>query len=188
MHRSLIWIAAALAAVAVAGCGSGGSSDDPPESRPDDFAFTVVHSDGSVAPPYHAEWSVEVDAEGNGLATYTPDYSGEDVPTYKAKFEVSDEDMDRIYAEMRDAGLLEEIEPADDPPIGGSTETARIYADGETFDVPAFDSSGGETLGSVADSVRGLVPGEDWKSFERKRAAYVQQEYGQELEPEAGDS
>lgn len=166
---------ALIAAFALAGCG-GGASD----SRPDDFAFTFAHSDGSVAPPNHVEWTVVVDPDGGGRATYTPDYGGENVPVYKAKFTVGDDDLDAIYADMRGAGLLEQIEPAEDAPIGGDVETARIYADGETFDVPPFDDSGAAPLAEVSEQVRALVPEEDWRSFERRRDDYAQQRYGEQ--------
>ncbi len=171
-------LAISLALVALlAGCGGG--SDEPSGSRPDDFAFTFVHADGSVPPPFHAEWTVEVGADGRGRATFTPDYAGDGVPTYKASFDVSDEDMDAIHADMRDAGLLEEIAATDDAPIGGPVESARIYADGETFDVPPFDEDGGAPLAEVSDAVRGLVPESDWRSFESRRDAYAQAEYGE---------
>lgn len=171
-------IAIALSLSALAACDDGGGSD-PSDSRPDDFAFTFVHSDGSVPPPFHAEWTVRLEADGSGSAAFTPDYSGDGVPTYKARFEVSDADADAIYTDMRDAGLLEEITPTEDPPIGGSVETATIYADGETFDVPAFDESGGAPLAAVSDAVKGLVPAADWQSFERRRDAYAEREYGE---------
>lgn len=169
-----------LGLLAVGGCG--GSDEEttaPSSSRPDDFAFTFAHSDGSVPPPHHAEWSIEVRPDGSGKATFTPDYSAEGVPTYKSSFTVSAEDMDAIYERMRDAGLLEPIEAAEDPPIGGSVETARIYADGETFDVPPFEEGGGAPLADVSDAVVALVPPADWESFEKRRAAYAKKEYGE---------
>ena len=131
-----------------------------------------------MAPPYHVEWTVEVRPDGSGKATYTPDYSGDGVPTYKATFTVSAEDMDEIYGQMRDAGLLEPIGTTDDVPVGGPVESARIYADGETFDVPAFDEEGGSPLAPVSAAVQGLVPTADWDSFEARRAAYAKKEYG----------
>lgn len=170
-------LTALLAAFALAGCGGG--SGDPPDTRPDDFAFEFAHSDGSVAPPDHVEWTVAVDPEGGGRATYTPDYGGEEVPVYKATFTVSDEDMDAIYADMRAAGLLVPIEPAEDEPIGGDVETARIDADGETLDVPPFDQSGAAPLAEVSEQVRALVPADVWESFERRRAAYAERRYGE---------
>ncbi|MFN8149618.1 MAG: hypothetical protein U0R24_00630 [Solirubrobacterales bacterium] len=170
----------ALVLAALAGCGDdGGETTGPSASRPDDFAFTFAHTDGSVPPPYHAEWSVEVRPDGSGKATYTPDYSGDGVPTYRATFTVSSEDMDDIYERMRDAGLLEPIASTDEPPVGGSVESARIYADGETFDVPAFDEEGGSPLAPVSAAVQGLVPTADWDSFEARRAAYAKKEYGE---------
>ena len=50
-------LAAALLAL-LAGCGDGG---DDTTTTPADFAISVDHADGSVPPPHHAVWRLEVD-------------------------------------------------------------------------------------------------------------------------------
>ena len=146
---------------------------------PADFALSFDHKEGSVPPPYHYEWTVEFDAEGAGKATYTPDYGGEGVPIYQASFEVSDADRESIYAALLRDGALEEQATTDDPPIGGALDTAKVTADGSTFNVPAFNEEGEATLDNVADQVRALVPAEDWARFEREGKKYSEKEYGE---------
>lgn len=164
------------------GCGgSGGSGDssDAPADRPDDFAISFHHSDGSVAPPYHAEYTIEVDSDGSGRATYWPDYPGKGVPAYKSTFTLDDSELDDLYGEVRDAGLLTDIEESDDPPIGGSVETAEITADGETYEVPGFAADGSSPASAISGQMVGLVPTADWDSFQKRREAYAKSEYGQ---------
>ncbi len=156
-----------------------GGDDDSDDGRPDDFSFVFQHVDGSTPPPFHAEWTIEVDANGSGSASYVPDYAGDDVPLYSTDLQLDADQLDSIYEDMRDAGLLEDIEKSDDPPIGGSIETAAIMADGKTYVVPAFDDSGGAPIAEVSDAIVALVPEDDWATFEEKRDAYAQREYGE---------
>src|SRR5690554_31851 len=99
--------AAVLASAAlVAGPGCGG--DDPnepasttsttaPSARPADFAITVEHTDGTVAPPYHDEWTLAIEAGGQATLTYVPDYPGKGVPEIRNTFTVDDAQMDALY-------------------------------------------------------------------------------------------
>ena len=178
---------AALGAVALAGfaglaglAGLAGCGDDSgDDGRPDDFAFKFQHVDGSVPPPYHAEWSVEVDADGSGTATYVPDYPGEEVPVYTVDLDLDDAQLDAIYEDLGDAGLLEEMDEASDPPVGGDVETAVIMADGETVTVPGFDESGSSPAAEVSEAVQALVPEDEWQSFEDQREEYAVETYGE---------
>lgn len=163
-----------------AGCGSEDPAPAVGAERPDDFALTFEHVDGSVPPPGHQEWIVEVAADGSGTLEYLPDYPGEGVPTYRAEFEADPTELDALFAELAAEGLLEEeIGGSDDPPVGGDTETATITAEGESFDVPAFDGSDEAALAGVSEAVRGLVPDEIWSGFERRRDAYAGRVHGE---------
>jgi len=113
-HLATAVIAAALLAL-LAGCGEG---DDDTTMAPADFAITVDHADGSVPPPHHAVWRLEVDDTGQGVLVYTPDYPGPDVPTWRAEFDVAATAADDLYAALRRHDLLGELEPASDEPVG----------------------------------------------------------------------
>lgn len=167
-------IAAALLAL-LAGCGEG---DDDTTMAPADFAITVDHADGSVPPPHHAVWRLEVDGTGQGVLVYTPDYPGPDVPTWRAEFDVAVTAADDLYAALRRHDLLGELEPASDEPVGGPVETATVTADGKTHEIPAFTEAGAP-LAPLEREIHALVPRRVWRDFEERRDAYAERSYGE---------
>jgi hypothetical protein len=164
--------AALLAAGLLAGCGDSGGEEDP--EMPGDFSLRFEHYDGSVAPPYHREWTITVAADGTGTVEYVPDYSGEGVPVYEEDFSVPRSEVAALYEELEGANLLEgHLEEASDPPIGGSVERAEITADGEQVEVPAFVDSGAAPLEPASDRIEALVPEPVWRDLERRADAYA---------------
>jgi hypothetical protein len=166
-------LAAALLAL-LAGCGDGG---DDTTTTPADFAISVDHADGSVPPPHHAVWRLEVDDTGQGVLAYTPDYPGSDVPTWRAEFDVAATAVDDLYAALRRHDLLGELEPTSDEPVGGPVETATVTADGKTNEIPAF-TDGGAPLAPLAREIHALVPVRVWRNFDERRDAYAERRYG----------
>lgn len=166
-------LAAALLAL-LAGCGDGG---DDTTTTPADFAISVDHADGSVPPPHHAVWRLEVDDTGQGVLAYTPGYPGPDVPTWRAEFDVAATAVDDLYAALRRHDLLGELEPTSDEPVGGPVETATVTADGKTNEIPAF-TDGGAPLAPLAREIHALVPVRVWRDFEERRDAYAERRYG----------
>jgi hypothetical protein len=167
-------LAAALLAL-LAGCGDGG---DDTTTAPADFAITVDHADGSVPPPHHAVWRLEVDDAGQGVLAYTPDYPGPDVPTWRAEFDVAATTVDDLYAALRRRDLLDDLEPASDEPVGGPVETATVTADGKTHEIPAFTDAGAP-LATLEREIHALAPGRVWRDFEERREAYAERRYGE---------
>ena len=73
-----------------------------------------------------------------GTLEYTAGYPGSDSPTYKAQFDVESTAMRDLYDGLADNDLLRDQEPAGDPPIGGSTVTATVTADGRDLRDPGL--------------------------------------------------
>lgn len=167
--------AAALMLILLAGCGGGNEGADPP----DDFAITVDYADGSVPPPFHVEWTLTVDRDGQGTLDYTPDYPGDGVPTYTAQFDVEAAVIADLYNGLVDNDLLRSQDPATDTPVGGPTETATVTADGETYEIPAY-ADGIAPLQPVEGQIHRLVPKEVWNDFAQRRKAYEQRRYDEQ--------
>jgi hypothetical protein len=173
MVRRALTLAAVLAATGAAGCGE----EDSGGGMPDDFALTFEHYDGTVAPPHHREWTVAVRADGSGTVAYVPDYSGPGVPTYRGRFEAPPGEVEALYGDLDDAGLLDDdLGEPDSEPIGGPVEKGTVTAAGETISIPPFDESGASPLTPFADRVEGLAPPGLWRSFERRADAYAERQ------------
>lgn len=160
-------------ALALAGCGGGSEPGDEP---PEDFAITIEHTDGSVAPPAHAEWRLAVDETGQGILEYTPDYPGDGVPTFTAQFDADPGAIDDLYTALARRDLLRDLEPGADPPIGGATESATVTADGRTFEIPAF-ADGSARLAPLERQIHRLAPRQVWDDFADRRETYAAERY-----------
>lgn len=151
--------------ILLAGCGGSSSEDLEP---PADFAIDVRHVDGSVPPPDHAEWTLAVDDDAQGKLDYTAGYPGPDTPTYAAQFDVEQSAIDDVYAALVERDLLRDFDDSGgDQPIGGPTVTATVIAEGETYEIPAYDD-GEPTLQPLGGRIHRLAPGKVWRDFERR--------------------
>ena len=178
-HSSATATAIALAALAVlAGCGGGGSSEAPAR-RPADFHATFEHVDGTTPPPFHIEWSLDVKPDGQAELVYVPGYSSPDVPRYRERLIVDPAALDKLYAKLRDAGLVGgDLDAGDgaDAPAGGASDSAVLRYGGRTIEIPAYTSNGSPPLSPVTEDIKALVPAETWAEMERRHDEYVEEQ------------
>lgn len=140
--------------------------------HPIDFALRYEWNAGTMPPPYHYEYIIEIGPGPQGQITFYPNYRGEGVPEWRETFAVAEEGLDRLYGLMVDAGVLSRRwATMRDRPVGGDTEWLDVTAGGESVRIPALPE-GGEALEPVYDAVRGLVPDEAWERLRAKRQAY----------------
>ncbi|MGZ6693429.1 MAG: hypothetical protein ACXVHQ_39290, partial [Solirubrobacteraceae bacterium] len=65
-----------MLALVIVGCGGGAhGTRQSPLTRPADLRITYHHSDGTVPPPYHAEWTLDVRADETATLAYALGYS-----------------------------------------------------------------------------------------------------------------
>lgn len=169
--------AAAIVSMLIA-AGCGGDADDAPAEPPGDFAITVDHVDGSLPPPDHVEWTLRVDDDAQGKLDYTPDYPGAGVPTFSAQFDVEGAAMADLYDGLVDNDLLRSQDQSGAAPLGGTSVSATVTADGETHEIPAY-ADGGAPLRPVERLIHRLVPRQVWNDFAKRREAYDERRYGQ---------
>ena len=162
----------ATATLACASLGGGAA----PVARPDDFSVTYDWYEGSLPPPYHYEYTVSIAADGAGQVVYTPDYPGGETPTWTEDFALDAAQLDALYAQVRDLGVLTTTwSEADDIPVGGSHSTLTIVASGKTIDIPAFPARMAEQADSAKSAVYSAVPAEIWDRLAAQRDQYVQE-------------
>lgn len=150
-----------IVTVAAAGCGSA------PSGMPDDFGGTVTYRNGTVPPPHHYEWRVDVDGT-SVTVTWLPGYD-EAVAPWTETVTVTPERRTRFHEDVR--GRLDFEDAEDGGVVGGPTGSFELVADGRTYSSGDLGTSedGQDALDDVRSAATALVPGEVWSSFEDKQ-------------------
>jgi hypothetical protein len=166
-------IPAVVLALLLGACGDDDGGLDP-DVRPVDLSVDYSWYEGSVAPPYHYEFDIDVRADGSGTIRYRPDYGSE--PEWVEAFTVSDADLDSLYWDMYDAGVFtRDWREDDEPPVGGSVAGMTVIAAGKEYRIPLdlADAGDREAVIPVYGNIEGLVPTEIWRGFEALRDDYM---------------
>lgn len=160
-----------IAALLLAGC-SATSTEGP---TPTDFRLRYDWREGSLPPPYHYEYTITLAADGSAAIVMVPAYPGPGVPSWEEPFTVPSAEVERLYRLMQAQGLLSERwRELDLPPVGGSSASMEVTADGRTVQLPSFPVDGQrERIEAIYAVVEGLVPAAIRADLEQRREAYM---------------
>lgn len=140
--------------------------------RPPDFHLEYEWSEGSLPPPEHYEYTIQVGPGTAGEIVFVPDYAMHDPPVWTKSFVVDEQSLDALYAQILERGLFEKSWPRrQDPPVGGSLEWLEVAAAGKSTRVPAL-AEGAETLQEIYRAIRSLVPEEIWSRLRQQQEQY----------------
>jgi hypothetical protein len=147
----------------------------PRDTRPADFTVTYNWREGSVAPPYHYEYTINVAPDGAVTLTYTPGYPGDDAPVWTETLTLEAAEMDALYLILKDHGLFTtDWVTEDGPPVGGSSDDFSATANGVTVAVPAYViSSQRDDAEAMAFTLTSLIPQATWDKLEAQRQDYI---------------
>src|SRR5690242_15643215 len=70
---------------------------DAPTERPADFTASYHWAEGSLPPPFHYEYTIDVAADGTVTLTYVPDYPNEGVPEWVETVSLDAAQLDALY-------------------------------------------------------------------------------------------
>lgn len=160
-----------LALAVMPACGGGGDH----ARAPGDLRVVLAYRAGSVPPPYHEEYRVEIGPGGRGRMELTPDYpqSGR-VPVFTERFQVDRAGLDALWGRVRRSGLLDDEGGEGVKPGGGGADVA-VVAGGQRH---AVVDRAAEPLVAV---VRPAVPRSVRAALEAKRERYALQRYRKRL-------
>ena len=172
MRAKFLALLAGLA-LPVAACSDGDANEGG--SPPDDFLVVYQWREGSLPPPHHYEYSVEIHRDGVGVVTMMPDYEFNAPPKWTESVALEPEAIDRLYAALMSAHLASTNWKEDPrPPVGGGSGSLSVTLDGRNIEVPSFVSSGQrKDQESLAEAVRAAVPGALWEKLESMRQDYI---------------
>lgn len=149
---------------------------DKMKPQPADFSVRYEWRAGTMPPPYHYEYSIQIGPGEQGKIVYQPDYDSESVPTWTEEFTVTKQQLADLYGLVADRKLLrEKWGEVTDPPVGGSMQWAEITAHGKTYEIPSqLQGFQEEAAGTLYEAVRGMVPQETWGTLEARREQYME--------------
>lgn len=146
---------------------------------PKDFHFVYEWAAGTVPPPHHYEYTIEVGPGDRGHITFWPDYPAPDVPCWDQDFLPSLGWRIVLANWLRATGWLDSppLQPAE-LPIGGETGMLDVTAGGKRAQIqihwlPESDHR------ELHTAVRAVVPDYVWERIEAWRQEYAQRIYGQ---------
>ncbi len=132
------------------------------------LSLTLYFSNGSLPPPHHFHYRIDIDAEGAAELAYTRGYTNPPrTATYTVVPEIlaALERQARALAAVRDSFAAAEALPR---PIGGATTHARILLDGEELVLPTtFNQPHAGLLNDFYGQIRQSVPATVWKAVQQ---------------------
>ncbi len=175
MKRPLAFTALLPGLLAVLACSVLNPKPTPMTTRPDDFSLLYEWREGSLPPPYHYEYTITLDPAGAGQVVMVPDYPSSGVPEWTETFTVEPAAMDDLFRLLVAKGVFTEKWRAQDmPPVGGSSDSASITANGQAVTIPSFViDQQAESAADIAAAIRGLVPQAIWDKLEGQRQQYM---------------
>lgn len=133
-------------------------------TRPDDFTFIFEYSEGSVPPQFYYEYSIEIASDGSGEIRYLPDFPQNHPDELVELFQISNEEMDRLYLVMKHSGMLHPTwHPSRTGRLGGPKTRLQVIAGGRVFEIrSAVNVDDAGELEKLYDQIRACVPQRIW--------------------------
>ena len=164
--------------VLTTGCAAMNPTPDPLNARPADFKVVYDWQEGSLPPPYHYEYTITLEPDGQGQIVMVPDYAFSNPPTWTETFTVTPAQLDQFYRLLIDKGLFTQRWQAQaDPPVGGSYDSLSITAHGKQITIPSFViPAQAAAAEDISAALRALVPISLWDKLTTQREKYQQEQ------------
>ncbi len=102
--------------------------------------FEIIYhwTEGSVPPPYHYDYSVEIQEDRTGIVSYRPDYDLEGVPVWNRYFTIPHDLFSRLHDLLESDGFYKLCwKQALKIIVGGSQEWCDGIIENNEFHIPA---------------------------------------------------
>jgi hypothetical protein len=146
--------------------------------RPTDFQTRYDWSAGSVPPPLHYSYTINLGPGQKGEILFTPDYATNDPPTWQEAFGVDEGKLETLYTLMAEQKVFTADWEASKPArrlTGGRSESLKGIANGNEFAVPYW---GAAFVREVYNSILALVPKPVWDKLNGQRDLYIKAQGG----------
>jgi len=147
-----------------------------PRERPGDFQVRYYWETGSLPPPYFYSYTITIGPGTDGSLEFVPDYTTYDPPLWLEGFQVSERDLDLLYAALYQAEAFEAgWEQSEDIPTGGSADKMTIIAHGREYLIPSYvdDDEKSKAIKRVYEDIEAFVPQAIWDKLNAQHDQYV---------------
>lgn len=139
---------------------------------PKDFTVTYNYVSGTVGPPYHFEYSVNIDSEGNGTIKYKPDFVFDTIWT--ETFHLKRKFVKKFWSLLKRKMFFDnEWTDLEKHPVGGSIEYLEINANNKPYKIPAFPTDK-EKAEEIYSAVKKLIPESIMDTLTAKKEKYIE--------------
>lgn len=144
--------------------------------KPTNFRIHYEWQEGSIPPPYHYEYTIQIGPGPEGEITLSPDYGFNHPSTWTEKWEISSQQFTELYTLLRHLDIgKRQWQARTGVSAGGSVEWLEGNIDGQNFSVPAqLDGADRQAIAEVYRTVRSFVPEPIWNKLMKQREQYVQ--------------
>jgi hypothetical protein len=153
-----------LALFGISGCAQ------EPVSRPSDFKVVLSWHTGAVPENYWYSYRLVIGSSTTGTLHYQ---SGNGQVEWSDEFTVSDEDLDRLYTQVREQGMLRSNWKQGDQIDGGPATSIQITSNGKFHSIgerSELIETERELVDALIDRLESLVPDNLWGTMNQLQA------------------
>ena len=143
--------------------------------RPQDFSIQLDWNTGALPPQYHYAYSISIDHHGNGNFSYHPGYEDNTENDLQKEFSLATDQMDDLYAYMKENGLLRKTWETGQPLMGGKGTSIIITAEGKEYAIPSVSKlmeEDRDLVNEAIDYIGSFVSSEIWEEMETRQKSY----------------
>lgn len=149
--------------------GIGGCAQEP-VSRPSDFKVVLSWHTGALPENYWYSYRLIIGPSTTGKLRYQ---SGNGQVEWSAEFTVSDEDLDRLYKQILEQGMLRSNWEQGDQIDGGPATSIQITSNGKFHSIgerSELIEAERELVDALVDRLESLVPDDLWETMNQLQA------------------
>lgn len=141
-----------------------------PSERPSDFSLSLDWDTGSLPPQYRYAYVISIGPGSLGQLFYQVGYDSQDQSRqWITDFSLSDDELDDLYAFLKEEGVFEIHWETGQPLLGGSTTALILTAYGNEYRVPnlaELSDHQQEQAEAIIEGIRSFVPQEIWDEMQ----------------------
>ncbi len=142
-----------------------------------DLLIEFSYAAGTMPPPHHYSYTLNIDINGRGLIEYIPDYDFDGVPVWSYSFVLADESLAAVKNGVETIlKITDRIKRVEKRTVGGSLKSAVIYSEQGVIKIQS-DIESNPVVDEFYSSIKGAIPDEINERIKADRENYIKERY-----------